>query len=123
MVGTPKNIRKLFKSITKFDDGLFIVYISVDGPKETHDRIRGENSFQKLSETIFLLKKLSKIYPRLHVNMVITVQDYNCELFPKIITDLYDQFEPTSMSINLFRHHELNAQKLVKRLLMVTRQL
>lgn len=114
---TKKTYESCLKVLQSLDDGLFIVYISVDGPKETHDRIRGENSFQKLSETIFLLKKLSKIYPRLHVNMVITVQDYNCELFPKTITDLYNQFEPTSMSINLFRHHELNAPKISEKII------
>ncbi len=108
---TRKTYESCLKILQKLEDGLFIVYISVDGPQETHDRIRGENSFKKLTETIFLLKKLSKIYPRLHVNMVITVQDYNCDLFPQTISDLYNQFKPTSMSINLFRHHELNAPK------------
>ena len=38
-------------------------------------------------------------------------------MFPKTITDLYDQFEPTSMSINLFRHHELNAPKISEKII------
>ena len=45
---TKKTYESCLKVLQSLDDGLFIVYISVDGPKETHDRIRGENSFQKI---------------------------------------------------------------------------
>ena len=58
------------------------------------------------------MKKLSKIYPRLHLNLVITVQNFNKDLFPGIIKKLYDKFRPTSISINLFRHHDINAPKI-----------
>ena len=31
-----------------YHDGLFVVFISIDGPQQIHDNIRGENSFKKL---------------------------------------------------------------------------
>ena len=87
----------------KLKTGLFVIFFSVDGYGESHDKIRGENSFKKLCETYDKLKKLSKIYPRLHLNLVITVQNFNKDLFPELIKKLHDKFEPTSISINLFR--------------------
>ena len=109
---TEKTYLSCLKIMQNYYDGLFVVFISIDGPEEIHDRIRGKNSFQKLRETFKILKKLSKLYEKLHVNIVITVQDYNCKLFPGTISDLYKEFRPTSMSINLFRYQELNGPKI-----------
>ena len=109
---TERTYLSCLKIMQNYHNGLFVVFISIDGPKDIHDRIRGENSYKKLKETFVLLKKLSELYERLHINIVITVQDYNWKCFPGTISDLYNEFDPTSMSINLFRHHELNGPKI-----------
>ncbi|MAJ22947.1 MAG: hypothetical protein CBC24_03780 [Candidatus Pelagibacter sp. TMED64] len=108
---TNKTYLSCLKVMQNLKDGLFVVFISIDGPEETHDRIRGKNSFQKLRKTFEVLKKLGKLYEKLHVNIVITVQDYNYKFFPGTINSLYEEFNPTSISINLFRHHTLNGPK------------
>ena len=109
---TQRTFLSTLKVLQKLKTGLFVIFFSVDGYGESHDKIRGENSFKKLCETYDKLKKLSKIYPRLHLNLVITVQNFNKDLFPGIIKKLYDKFRPTSISINLFRHHDINAPKI-----------
>ena len=109
---TERTYLSCLKIMQNYEDGLFIVFISIDGPQEIHDNIRGENSFQKIRETFSLLKKLSALYEKLHINIVITVQDYNIKCFPGTITDLYNEFSPTSITINLFRHHDINAPKI-----------
>ena len=108
---TERTYLSTLKIMQNYHDGLFVIFISIDGPQKIHDNIRGENSFKKLKETFEVLKKLSKLYERLHINIVITVQDFNYNCFPGTITDLYNEFKPTSISINLFRYHELNSPK------------
>ena len=77
-----------------------------------HDKIRGPNSYKKLKETIESLKILQKVYPRLYVNVVITVQYQNYALFPGLIHDIQNEFDPTAISINLLRYHSLNGPRL-----------
>ena len=77
-----------------------------------HDKIRGPNSYKKLKETIEYLKILQPVYPRLHVNIVITVQYQNYKLFPKMIQQIQNEFNPTAISINLLRYHSLQGPKL-----------
>ena len=108
---TERTYLSCLKIMQNYHDGLFVIFISIDGPQQIHDNIRGENSFKKLKETFEVLKKLSKLYERLHINIVITVQDFNYNCFPGTIKDLYNEFEPTSISINLFRYHDLNGPK------------
>ena len=109
---TERTFLSTLKILQELKTGLFVIFFSLDGFGKSHDKIRGENSFKKLCQTFSKLKKLSKIYPRLHLNLVITVQNYNKHLFPGLIKELYDEFDPTSISINLFRHHEINAKKI-----------
>ena len=109
---TERTFLSTLKILQELKTGLFVIFFSLDGFGESHDKIRGENSFKKLCHTFNKLKKLSKIYPRLHLNLVITVQNYNKHLFPGLIKELYDEFDPTSISINLFRHHKINAPKI-----------
>ncbi len=109
---TNRTFLSTLKIMQNLKTGLFLIFLSVDGIDQDHDKIRGENSFLKLCKTYKKLKLLSKIYPRLHINIVITVQNYNKHLFPGLIKKLYEKFQPTSISINLFRHHNLNAPKI-----------
>ncbi len=109
---TERTFISSLKVLQQLRSGLFVIFFSIDGFGESHDKIRGENSFSKLCETYDKLKKLAKIYPRLHLNLVITVQNFNKNLFPGLIKKLYEKFEPTSISINLFRHHDINSPKI-----------
>ena len=108
---TQRTFLSTLKVLQNLKTGLFVIFFSVDGYEESHDKIRGENSFKKLCETYDKLKKLSKIYPRLHLNLVITVQNFNKDLFPGLIKKLHNKFEPTSISINLYRHHNIDAPR------------
>ena len=109
---TERTYLSCLKILQEFEDGLFILFFSIDGDQAIHDNIRGENSYNKLKETFELLRKLSKLYNRLHLNLIITVQEQNHQCFPKLIDNLFNEFEPTSISINLFRHHDLNGPKI-----------
>ena len=109
---TERTYLSCLKILQDFDDGLFILFFSIDGDQAIHDKIRGENSYKKLKETFELLRKLKKLYNRLHLNLIITVQELNYQSFPQLIDNLFNEFEPTSISINLFRHHDLNGPKI-----------
>ena len=109
---TRKTFNTVLEVMQKTNRGKFLVFFSIDGRNKVHDNIRGDNSYEKLKQTYEVLRKLKKIYPRLHLCIIITVQDKNYHLFPNIIDEIYEEFDPTSISINLLRYHYKNAEKL-----------
>ena len=109
---TKKTFEGVLHVLQRLKRGNLILFFSIDGPQEMHDKIRGPNSYKKLKETVECLKILQKVYPRLYVNVVITVQYQNYSLFPNLIQDIQNEFDPTAISINLLRYHSLNGPKL-----------
>ena len=109
---TKKTFEGVLHVLQRLKRGNLILFFSIDGPEDMHDKIRGPNSYKKLKETIEYLKILQPVYPRLHVNIVITVQYQNYKLFPKMIQQIQNEFNPTAISINLLRYHSLQGPKL-----------
>ena len=109
---TKKTFEGVLHVLQRLKRGNLILFFSIDGPQEMHDKIRGPNSYKKLKETVECLKILQKVYPRLYVNVVITVQYQNYALFPGLIHDIQNEFNPTAISINLLRYHSLNGPRL-----------
>jgi MoaA/NifB/PqqE/SkfB family radical SAM enzyme len=109
---TKKTYQTVLEVMQKTNRGKFLVFFSIDGRNDAHDEIRGDNSYEKLKQTYDMLNKLKKIYPRLHLCIIITVQHKNYHLFPDLISEIHDEFNPTSISINLLRYHYKDAEKL-----------
>ena len=109
---TKKTYDGVLKVLQRLKNGNLILFFSIDGPEDVHDKIRGPNSYKKLQKTIAKLKHLQTIYNNLYLNIVITVQHQNHMHFPKLINDIQNEFEPTAISINLLRYHSLNSEKL-----------
>jgi MoaA/NifB/PqqE/SkfB family radical SAM enzyme len=112
-----KTFNTTLKVLQTLNRGNFLIFFSIDGNQKVHDEIRGKDSFAKLKETYFLLSKLKQIYPRLYLNLIITVQNKNYNLFPNLIREIYEKFLPTSISINLLRYHYKDAEKLDPKLI------
>ena len=109
---TKKTYQTVLEVMQKTNRGKFLVFFSIDGRNDAHDEIRGVNSYEKLKQTYNVLSKLKKIYPRLHLCIIITVQHKNHHLFPDLIDEIHEEFNPTSISINLLRYHYKDAEKL-----------
>lgn len=109
---TKKTFEGVLYVLQRLKRGNLILFFSIDGSESIHDEIRGPNSYKKLKETIEALKILQPVYPRLYVNIVITVQHQNYKLFPNLIKQIQSEFDPTAISINLLRYHSLQGPKL-----------
>jgi len=109
---TKKTYEGVLHVLQRLKRGNLILFFSIDGPEDMHDKIRGPNSYKKLKETIDCLQLLLQVYPRLYVNVVITVQYQNYKLFPGLINNIQNEFDPTAISINLLRYHSLHGPKL-----------
>ncbi|MDA9663448.1 glycosyltransferase [Candidatus Pelagibacter sp.] len=109
---TKKTFKSVLEVMQRTTRGNFLVFFSIDGRNASHDEIRGPNSYEKLQQTYELLSKLRKIYPRLYLNIIITVQPKNYNMFPELIDEIYEEFNPTSISVNLLRYHYKDAEKL-----------
>ncbi|MGQ9538531.1 MAG: radical SAM protein [Candidatus Bathycorpusculaceae bacterium] len=69
---------------SKIADAFDIIVVSIDGPREYHDKIRGvAGTFQKATETVKMLKKHGV---KVGVNSVIS--PWNIEILPKFIEEL-----------------------------------
>ncbi|NDI34215.1 radical SAM/SPASM domain-containing protein [Chengkuizengella sediminis] len=68
--------------------------ISIDGPEEYHDSIRGKGSFQQICENIELLikekKKRKRMFPFININM--TLSKYNYQSAKPFLSALRDRF-------------------------------
>jgi MoaA/NifB/PqqE/SkfB family radical SAM enzyme len=109
---TDRTYQSVLETLQNLNRGNLILFFSIDGNETIHDQIRGKNSFKKLKETYYKLKKISKLYPRLHLNIVITVQQDNYNIFPDYLFEIQKIFDPITISINLLRYHSLNSPKL-----------
>lgn len=114
---TKRTFNGILHVLQRLKRGNLILFFSIDGPQDMHDKIRGPNSYKNLRETIEYLKILKQVYPRLYINVVITVQNQNYNLFPGLIQDIQNEFNPTAISINLLRYHSLHGPKLDKYIL------
>jgi MoaA/NifB/PqqE/SkfB family radical SAM enzyme len=109
---TDRTYQSVLETLQNLNRGNLILFFSIDGNETIHDQIRGKNSFKKLKETYYKLKKITKLYPRLHLNIVITVQQDNYNIFPDYLFQIQKIFNPITISINLLRYHSLNSPKL-----------
>jgi|GEM_PF-1486215 len=68
------------KRIPFLIDNTVVVNISIDGPEEYHDAIRGKGSYQTICENIEALiaekKRRRKMFPFISVNMVLSTTNY-----------------------------------------------
>ena len=100
------------KILRKHPNIFFSLYFSIDGYEDIHDKIRGNNSFKKLKDTYFGLKKLQMYYKNFNLNIVTTITDQNYKDSEGFIEYISKEFNPNAISINLFRYHSLKHPKL-----------
>ncbi len=109
---TERTFKLINRTLMKYPDIFFSLYFSIDGYEETHDLIRGKNSFANLKNTYFKLKKLQAYYKNFNLNIVTTITPQNHMDSDKFIEYVSKEFSPNTVSINLFRYHSLKHPKI-----------
>jgi len=83
----------------KRDDIKFFITISLDGPEDLHDKIRGvKGSYKKARKTYDELKQLSKKYKNFFVGFQSTLSKYNIERYKEV----FEELKNTSLPIIAF---------------------
>lgn len=77
----PKRIERRIRDILRVVDldklNIMAISVSIDGDRETHERIRGvRGGFDQAVETVQVLKKLQEIYP-IDINIATVIQPLN----------------------------------------------
>ena len=81
-----------------------ILYVSLDGMKETHDQMRGlRGGFEKALDTVRELKKLKKGFKNLNVGTITTCNAENQKEMGRLALFLKSEIKPDNISINLIR--------------------
>lgn len=94
----PEKILKILKmAVSEFSGTKFYISISLDGPPEVHNKIRGINTaFDNAVKTFLLLHDLSKKTSNLTVNFEYTVNPWNIGKF----SELMEYFRRHNLKIN-----------------------
>ncbi len=109
---TDRTINYINQILRKYPNIFFSLYFSIDGYEDVHDKIRGKNSFSKLRNTYFGLKRLQNYHKNFNLNIVTTITDQNYENSEDFIEYITNEFSPNAISINLFRYHSLKHPKI-----------
>lgn len=104
---TERTFETSLRILHQMDDGNLILFFSLDGDELTHDQIRGEGSFCRVKATMERLRPLTELYPRLYLNVVMTVTPRNAPRAAALVDEIVRDFRPSAISINLFRYHSL----------------
>ena len=104
---TEKTYETSLRVLQRMQGGNLILFFSLDGPKDIHDEIRGAGSFDRVKATMTRLRPLTKLYPNLYLNVITTITDRNAHAAAGFIEEIVHDFEPSAVSINLFRYHTL----------------
>ncbi len=84
--------------------GHIIIYVSLDGMKETHDHLRGlQGGFETALGTVRELKKLKKDFKNLNVGTITTCSAENQKDMGRLASFLKSEIKPDNISINLIR--------------------
>jgi MoaA/NifB/PqqE/SkfB family radical SAM enzyme len=82
----------------------FNLVISLDGPSEIHDRIRGvKGGYKKAVNTFFKLKNLKKNHPQLNISILPTLLPENKDVMLDFLKFVKKELVPDSISVNLLR--------------------
>lgn len=97
-------IQSLSEICNTCKDAHIILYVSLDGLEETHNKIRGApDAFKKAVETVRELKKLKKDFKNLSVATITTCNAENQNEMKDLALFLKNDVKPDSIGINLIR--------------------
>ena len=83
-----KILSDVSRLVKKYPSAVFVVSVSVDGPKKVHDKLRGIKIWDKAVSTFSELKELSKKHKNLHSFISYTVSHYNYKYIFETFLDL-----------------------------------
>ena len=99
---------KLIDVLTHCPDQNFLVKISIDGPEDVHDRMRGaKGAFQNACNTFMRLKGLKKVYSNLSLGIITTYTKDNKDVIEKA-EDIVLKMEPDQYGLVLQRKQKAN---------------
>lgn len=83
-------VKEILGNIESIDTSLALTQlISIDGPKDLHDHMRGfAGAHDKALETIRLLHDIKAGYPSLHLGTVTVCSPFNIDRFDEVITHI-----------------------------------
>ena len=101
---TQETINAVRKMFQKTNNAHILIYTSLDGLEETHEKIRGApGGFKKSLNTIAELKKLKAEFSNLGVGTITTINAENQAEMKDLALFLKNKIKPDTMTINMLR--------------------
>lgn len=106
----PSLTEKKVKDVLKFFKGRYIISVSLDGPKEIHESIRGvRGAWEKVMDTFGRLKRFEGRYRNFKVFFGYTISPFNIGKFKETVEEVKKVFPSVSYNdfhVNIFQLSE-----------------
>jgi radical SAM protein with 4Fe4S-binding SPASM domain len=101
---TQDTINAVRKMCQKTNNAHILIYTSLDGLEETHEKIRGASGiFKKSLRTIAELKELKAEFSNLGVGTITTINAQNQSEMKDLALFIKNEIKPDTMTINMLR--------------------
>ncbi|NUP89580.1 MAG: radical SAM protein [Candidatus Sumerlaeia bacterium] len=88
-IRTAQVVEQAGRLASRFPGSRVIVGVSIDGPAEMHDRIRGvKNNFARAMETLDALRELQRTHPNLRLSTLTCLMASNIDAMPALLREL-----------------------------------
>jgi MoaA/NifB/PqqE/SkfB family radical SAM enzyme len=108
---TPETIYEKVKSVLRFFKKRYVITVSLDGPKEVHNKIRGlKTAWDSAIKTFQKLKRLEKYYKNFRVFFGYTISPYNIGFFEQTVEEvkrIVPEITANDFHVNLFQTSEI----------------
>lgn len=107
-INTERIIEATKKIMEECPELYFHIQISIDGPKEMHDKFRRvPGCYDKATETLRRLLQIKKDHPKLACSVMTTICNANVELIPDFVKLIRDEFPGAMHKFNILRGSHL----------------
>ena len=89
--------------LEKYPKTNFYIYLSIDGPEEVNDKIRGKNTYQKAMEALDMLQPYRQKFKNFGVSISMTCNSMNQDALPDFFRQLTDSKKIDNINIGLVR--------------------
>jgi MoaA/NifB/PqqE/SkfB family radical SAM enzyme len=89
---------------TRHPENEFIVGVSIDGPGEMHDAIRGvPGNFEKCLDTLAALQGMQLEFPKLRTSVLVTLMKKNIDAVPAMLREFADTARVDFLTVEVLR--------------------
>jgi MoaA/NifB/PqqE/SkfB family radical SAM enzyme len=101
---TEKIVKKVSAMLAEYPETTFNVFVSIDGKKSTHNKIRGSKfAFDNANKTLRELSKLVPENPNFRLGVIFTINEFNSHELYSLYKEISSKYKLNTFNVNFLR--------------------